>query len=144
MTNPGRCEPIVFPAQKEAMLTQEDPRNEQMHIVLVWVLNIANGQTVELLRFSTAIEIDWEKNRPSHTKPNEANQYNHLQEPKEEIGVQGLLLEQFMIFQPPKRRYPVEPSILVKRRRSFHLIKSIENCPRSIKVALGPSQKKKG
>lgn len=115
-----------------------------MNVILVRVLDIANGQTVELLGFSTAVDIDWEKNRPSHAKPNEAYQNNHLQEPEEEIGVQGLLLEQFMIFQPPERWNPVEPSILVKRRRSFHLIKGIENCPRSIKVALGPSQKEKG
>lgn len=46
-----------------------------------------------------------------------------------------------MIFQPPEGGNPVEPAILMKRRRSFDLIEGVENCPRSIKVALGPSQK---
>jgi hypothetical protein len=69
-----------------------------MHIILIRVLDITNRQAIELLQMSAAIDVNREENRPGHTKSHEAYEDNHLQEPKEQIGVKGLLLQQFMIF----------------------------------------------
>jgi len=90
-----------------------------MNIILVRILDISDGQAIEFLRFSTAIDIDRKENWPGHTHSNEAYQDDHFQESKEEIGIEGLLLQQFIIFQPEKSRDPVKAAVLVQGWRSF-------------------------
>lgn len=105
---PGRL--VTECAIKQAQPTQEDPSNERMGIVAIWIRDITHTEHVKLLLASTSSCIDREQDWPGHTAADEADDGEHLQVSEEEIAVERLVLqdmivgERFEVGHPAKKR----------------------------------------
>ena len=74
------------------------------------LIDIAHAQHVQLLFASTASNINWEEDRPGNAGAYEHDNHRHLQKSKEEVGIEGLMLENIGVWDFAKGGDPVEPS----------------------------------
>jgi hypothetical protein len=72
------------------------------------ILNIGQGQNVQLLLTPTACGVDREEYRPGNAAANQTRDDCMLEEAKEEIRVEALVLQDVGIRDLPQRSQPVE------------------------------------
>lgn len=65
------------------MRTEEDPGDENVCIVAIFVKHIPKSQKVELLLTGPSCDVDGEKHRPSDTAANQASCGSNLEISKE-------------------------------------------------------------
>jgi hypothetical protein len=94
----------------ESPLTKKQPCLNRMSVVPNWILNVAKGDSVQLLRFIAADNVQGYQDRPNDNASNEADNAKLFKKTKEEEAVKGAMIEHVSVGYPNGRSDPIEPS----------------------------------
>lgn len=100
------------------MRTEEDPGNENVCIVAIFVNHVPESQKVELLLTSPSCDVYGEQDRPSDTAADQAGCGSDLEISKEQKAIEGLVVENEAIWDLGECSEPVEQA-LGQSRRTF-------------------------
>lgn len=93
------------------MRTEEDPCNENVCIIAVFVNNIPESQQIELLLTSPSGNVDGEQDRPSDAAADQAGCGSDLEISKEQKAIERLVVEDEAIWDLGECSEPVEQAL---------------------------------